>query len=656
MIQHAAIHLVLVCLLAACHASAQEQPVSLPHVFSDASGSNWDVQYDGSIGDGGNDLYDGGGRLFLNNMFQYQSPNSQATLDAARNELTFPPMMLNGLNVSRRVAVLGAQSTVRFIEILENPTGAPIKVLLRCYFNMGGTVQQSIPLVDDKHPRAPAGYAISDQNNSVAMIGCGRGAKVQPRFNFRQNDDNVDIYYDIEVPARQTVAIVHFQLRRHSASEAADAWKQLKERDLLKNIPRDLRKKVVNFPAGDNYIGDLEILRGDVLDAVELRSRDIYRGSIMLDQFHLQTVYGPVNIPAGKVVGLINVGVYRPNTLVITTEGEVFGGRLDHDAIKLRMTSGQVTTIPLSQISRLGFRKRPGEVEEWNFEHKAMVYLGGSQRVRVKLPAGDFNLATTSGPLRLNPSLISSIVFQGEESHVPEVRLVDGSHISALLGASSFDMTLAGLGQEQSARMPAAALLRFAFAPEQETSYLTPVMTLTNQDELVGTIGGTLSLQTPFDTLHIEGCQIKQLTHLKNAGDHDVQITMWDGGTLSGRLVESHVTCLLKCGISVRVPVPLIEIYQQPLPLPSPPVIDRIKRTVHSLEANDWKTRTRAQSEILAIGPSGIAVLKELRPTAPAEAAQRIDVMLNLLSSDLESASGATPASAPMAAPVMEDR
>src|SRR5712671_1626372 len=77
-------------------ATADNQPVQLPYIFHDDRGSNWDVLYDGSIGDGGNDLYDGGGRLFINNSVQYQSPNQQATLNATRNELTFPPAELAG--------------------------------------------------------------------------------------------------------------------------------------------------------------------------------------------------------------------------------------------------------------------------------------------------------------------------------------------------------------------------------------------------------------------------------------------------------------------------------------------------------------------------------------------------------------------------------
>lgn len=641
MTKHAVSIIALLVFMLAFPGLAQEQTVSLPHVFSDESGSNWDVQFDGSIGDGGNDLYDGGGRLFIDNGAQYQSPNQQATLDAARNELTFPPMQIGAVNVSRRVAVLAEMSTVRFTEVLENPTAAAVKVQLRCYFNMGGSVQQAVPLVDEKHARVVVGYALGDQNqnNAVAMIGAGRTSKVQGRFEYRMNDDNININYDVDVPAHQTVAIVHFQLRRHSANDAADAWKAVKEKDLLKNMSRDLRKRVVNFPNGDGFAGDLEVLRGEGLDIVEMRGGDSYRGTLKIDHFHLQTLYGPVNLPVEKVVSMINIGRYRPSQLLITDEGDVFGGRVDFESVKVQLTGGQITTVPLAQITRLGYRRRAGETDEWNFENKVAAYLRGGERVRVKLPTSAFNLATTSGPIRLDPKVIASIVFQDVDNNVPEVHLIDGTRISALLGASTFDMTLSGLGVEQHACMPAASLLKFSFAAEQETDYLTPRFSLANHDELIGTIGGTLSLETPFDTLHIEGNQIKQMTHTKG-GDHDVKITLWDDSTYSGRLVESHVNCLLKCGVGIRVPVSLIDVYEQPLPFPSPPIIERIRRIARDLDADQWKTRDAAQTKIMEIGPSAMSVLKQIRPGAPAEVGQRIDLIMNRLTDDLEKSVG----------------
>src|SRR5258706_1715433 len=67
------------CLCAAAPVEAQNQPVPLPYIFHDDRGSNWDVMYDGSIGDGGNDLYDGGGRPFITNRAQFQSPTQRAS-------------------------------------------------------------------------------------------------------------------------------------------------------------------------------------------------------------------------------------------------------------------------------------------------------------------------------------------------------------------------------------------------------------------------------------------------------------------------------------------------------------------------------------------------------------------------------------------------
>src|SRR5688572_16202245 len=57
---------------------------SLPMVLPDDMGVRWDVQQDGSISDGGNDLYDGGGHLHLNETIQWTSGRN-ARFDRERN-------------------------------------------------------------------------------------------------------------------------------------------------------------------------------------------------------------------------------------------------------------------------------------------------------------------------------------------------------------------------------------------------------------------------------------------------------------------------------------------------------------------------------------------------------------------------------------------
>lgn len=625
----------------------QPQPVQLPYTFADASGSAWDVQFDGSIGDGGNDLYDGGGRLFVSNNAQYLSPTQNATLDPARNELTFPPMTVDRLAVSRRVAVLPALSTVRFTEILENPTDQPQTTQLRCYFNLGQALQQSIPLEDDRRHRPdPCGYAVADPNNAVAMVTRGRASKFRPRFSARPNDDNIDIFYDnIIIPPKQTVAIVHFQVRRPTADAAADAWRTLREKDLLADLPPDLRRRVLNFPAGDTLVGDVELLRGDdALDVVELRTGDTCRGTLRADHFRLQTLYGPVTIPANRVAGLVSVGAFRPTPLLATVNGEIFAGRLDTDAIPLQLTGGQLTRIPLSLISRVGYHRRPGEPDEWNVDRQPTARLRTGERLFVRRPAADLDLATPTGPLRLQPATVASILFQGERGNIPEIRLTDGTRLSALFGANTFDVLLTGNSATlcprgpQRAHLPASALVAFNFSPDPEPDDLAPALTLTSGDTLVGTITGTLSLETPFDTLHVEGEQIQAITRAGRGGggDHDVMITLWDNAAIGGRLTESRLACHLKCGVTIEVPLPLLSDYRQPLPTPSPAMIRRIRAIVRQLDADDWRARDAAQAQLVAVGPPVLGVLRQLRPTVPIESAQRITQILGRLTQQLD--------------------
>jgi hypothetical protein len=665
---------------------ANLQPIGLPYSLNDNFGSNWDVQFDGSIGDGGNDLYDGGGRLFIDGQFQFTSNTGQAALDNARQEIVFPVNNINGLNVSRRVASMTRLGAVRFTEILENPTAQPRRVLLRVYFNLGGFVASASPLVRQrggngdaiggaKNANAPVGYAIQDRMNALAMVGAGAGAKVIPRFNFQQQSDNVDLFYDVEIPARQTAVIVHFQIRRSLAAEAAAVWQAMRDKDLLADVPKDLLKKVVNFRTGDGFVDDLEILRGDALDALELRGGDSYRGSLVANEWRLHTLYGTITLPAHKVIALLNVGKYRANQLLITTDGEVIAGRLDCDTIDLRLSGGQITRIPLAQITRLGYRRRPGEIDpaDWSFENKPTAFLRGGERLQVNLLNPSFDLATPIGPLCLPAQFISSIAFQAEQSNVPMVTLRDGSHISALLPATTYEAALPGLiqvpnpiyltpGSEPPAlslpngktttriplsstngtprvRLPAAALLRLTFSPEPDVEPLAPRVLLSNQDELVGSLIGTLTLHAPFDTIKIEGPQVRRLAPASNhtgAATSDVQITLWDDSTLSGRLAEPHLTVQLRCGVIVKPPVALVREYVQPLPQPSDPMARRIRTVAKELDADDWATRDRAHTHLLSIGPPAMAVLKEVRAAATPEGRQRIDLLLQSLSAQLK--------------------
>ncbi len=71
----------------------------------------------------------------------------------------------------------------------------------------------------------------------------------------------------------------------------------------MASIPMAIRKLIINFRGGENFIGDYEILRGDILDVVELRSGDQLKGTLKEKSFKLDTFYGPVDLPVTRSSG-----------------------------------------------------------------------------------------------------------------------------------------------------------------------------------------------------------------------------------------------------------------------------------------------------------------------------------------------------------------
>ena len=81
-------------------------------------------------------------------------------------------------------------------------------------------------------------------------------------------------------------------------------------------------------------------------------------------------------------------------------------------------------------------------------------------------------------------------------------------------------------------------------------------------------------------------------------------------------------------GLSVKLPVALIDVYTQPSPMPSDQMLEKIKAVAQQLNADDWKARDQAQADLVAMGSTVVPVLKKLRPDQGPEAQQRIDAIL----------------------------
>jgi hypothetical protein len=603
--------------------------VGLPHAFQDSSGNTWRIYQGGWFQQSNNmPLYSQGAMLTING----QAPNgNQARLDAKTGELVMDNMAANGCTVTRHILLDKTGGYLRYIDVIKNTQNQPqtFQVMVQSTSNYGINTGQDVP--DPKKKDQTMGWVgLTGANQSIVEMYCGTAAKVAPKVNWPQGNNVVQATIALTVPGGKESAIMHL----HSVAPNQDAGVKfitsLKEAPLLKSIPSALRHLIVNFRSGQDVIGDIEILRGEMLDVVELRDGDSFQGTLKESSYQLQTFYGAVTLPVDKVIGIINIGRFRPRQLIVTEDGQIYGGNLKKQTLDLVMSSGQITQIPLSQVARAGYRKRPNEPQEWTFD-KPMVLMRTGERVDVQMPQGPIDVVTRYGKLSLKPEQVAAVQLQNEDNNVHEIELTDGSKFGGLLTAAEFDMKLDAGGPSQDVKFPLSAVARIQFTPKvAETDSSTPTIHLSNDDELVGSITGKLKLDTAFDTIDVNAAEMKSLTHTPDGGAADVLVSLWDGTNVNGQLEDQALTCQLLGGVTLTVPVALVQEYSQPQPRPSSAMIDTIKGLVEKDLANeDWHVRDHARTQLLSMGPAVASVLKQLRDTQPPEAQKSIDAILS---------------------------
>lgn len=601
--------------------------VNLPYTVQDNMGNQWRIYQYGQLQQSGNmPLYSQGAMLMVNGN-QAMVQNNRGRMDEKTGELVLEGMQVqNGITITRRILINKESNLVRYVDVFKNTSGQDqsINVMVQTSMNYGVGSAQLIE--DPKKKGTQIGWVAQtgpNNNGTVVEVFSGHKSKNPMTIQYQPGNSVVQGQMQLVVPAKKDVAIAHLHGMFASQEAGAKFVREFKDSQILKDVPREIRKILVNFSSSQGFVGELEVLRGDLLDVVELKSGDQLKGTLKANSYELTTFYGPVSLPVDRVIALANVGQFRTRQLVVTVDGQVYGGELKEPNIELQLSSGQVTSIPLSQVARVGYRKREGEPEEWTFE-KPIVLMRSGERIGVKLPAEPVEVATRYGRLALKPEQIAAVVLENEDSGVHQIQLTDGSRFSGLLVAGAFKMTLDTTGPEQVVTFPVSAMSRLQFVGKEiEIDDAASTLALQNDDVLIGTVQGKLKMDTAFDTIVINAGEIKSLGHLE-ASAVDVQVALWDGSTLSGQLQDLDLAVTLGAGVQMRVPVALIEQYDQPQPQPSDDMKEKIRKVIADLNAEDWKQRDRAQAALTSMGPVAIPVIRELMDGQPPEAQERM--------------------------------
>jgi small nuclear ribonucleoprotein (snRNP)-like protein len=624
--------------------------INLPYMINDPSTGIWRIYNGGWMQQQGGMALIGQGAMLMINGQQVNQNNNQGKLDEKTGELVLEGMAANGITIERRIMLDRGLSALRYIDVFHNTQNQEqtLNVMVQTNINFGLNGAQFI--TDPRKKDQNIGWVgQTGAGPCVLEVYAGKGAKVVPTVNWPQGNNFVQATYSLVIPASKETAILHLHRIVTSTDAGIQFVESLKESQLVKNVAVALRKAIVNFPTSQGWIGDFEVLRGDLLDVVELRDGDQFKGTLKETNYTLDTFYGPVTLPTEQIIGVLSIGQFRPRQLLVTTDGQIFGGHLKKEAIDLQLSSGQVIQVPVNQISRVGYRKRVGEPEEWKFE-KPMVMLRSGERIAIKPMTAPLEVVTRYGKVSLRPENVAAVIFQSEEGTVHQIDLTDGSKFSGLLSADMFEVAFDAQGQ--TVKFPASAISRLQLVPKMpEIDDLAPTVRLANDDLLVGMVEGKLNLDTAFDTIAINAGEIRTMSKAKESVQ-DVQVSLWDGTTFSGQLREPELSCKLASGVQIKVPVALLEEYSQPQPQPSALMLEKIKSLVAQLNNDDWHERDRAQAALTAMGPVAASVLKQMRPDQPVEAQKTIDLILQKFDEQRKKDKPGAPSTVPGGAPV----
>lgn len=605
--------------------------VTLPYTQTDSTGVQWVVMQNGMMRQqSGQPIFAQADNLTVNGAGSNGASN-KGRVDPKTGELILDNLPFPNCTATRRILIGHDVNYVRVIDVFKNTQSQPINisVSVQSFINFG--IQNST-VVNDPKKNTPIGYVMTTGiGRAAAEMYAGKGSKIVPNISSPQGNNMIQAELQLSIAPGKSAAVMRLLMTSATANESQQFMTSLKESDILRTLPPELRRSIVNFGATTaTYVNDLEILRGDMFDVIELRPGDQMKGTIEEANYRLTTSYGTVDLPAEQVIGLINVGQIRPRQLIITGDGQIFGGQLSVDSLSMELSSGQVVKVPLAQITRAGYRKRTGEPDEFTFD-KPFVQLRTGDRINVVMPTGPIEVQTRYGLLKLDPNSIASLLFQSDETGVHQVLLTDGSKFSGLVTAPQFDMKLA-TATGQTMKFPASSVVRFQLVGAvADTDDTTPSLSMGNEDLLIGTLSGQLKLDTAFDTLQLDGAQIRRIAHLA-PGSADLEVTLWDGTRVSGQLETPQLDVKLMSGPTMSIPVALMAEYNQPMPQPAASMIDRIKATVADLSADDWKQRDSAEATLVAMGQPVLAVLREMRPSQSPEAQARIDAVIKQVS------------------------
>jgi len=361
-------------------------------------------------------------------------------------------------------------------------------------------------------------------------------------------------------------------------------------------------------------------------DRIELNNGNVMMGTIVNKSYAVTTLYGKIEVPARRVVGIVPDRDKPRRVRLVQTDGQVIVGTLADQAVKLALPAGSTLDVPPESIRQLGYRiskDRPAGFAA----SQPMVLLRSGDRLIWTECRPKLQLAGPWGAVDLPPQSLRRIERTDTEGRGHRARLRGGTVLVGTLGPKKVTLSLKVAGELEVASKD----VRLISLPTKTLTPFTPAATmlLHNGSRLLGRLEHeSLALRTEFGQIKVYVGDFKTLTCDAKRAAH-VTITLWDGTTLKGQLAAPKLTCRIEPnGPRIRLMTTRIASITQPFPLLRPAARKKAEKLIAQLAAESYTDRQAATKELVKMGKGVAGLLKKHANSPDAEVRQRIEDIL----------------------------
>ncbi len=642
--------------------SASDRPDLIPAAFgiwTDVTGSPWSVEAAGNIGRIGSAMVNSGLALLIDEE-KFAPHRPMMTPDGKELILQGLPMdAWPGLRVQRRIRMMDDPGGLRYTELFLNNSANEISFSIALATNFSGNFKtflsdhgRSEPLI--LGPRETSLIVLpgtSQASRAFLFTLAGASGGERPTIS-SQNRYALTFRYRIDLAPGESAAIVH-----HVAQIAIP--QSMDRRSLLKSVqPFTLDRLRSGFdpdwlpfvlnalpPSKATPRTSLETGGISALDSVSTESDLLVMGegsrltgSVVSDgPIRLKSPLGDAEFSLEQIAAIAGPAFQKlGQTRLYLRDGQILSGTLQTKNLAFQPTEGERIALDLSRLDRLVCANAT-PMTAWPKQTPILLVTREGDRVRIAPTDGKtelFQLSTAWGSIPvtaenliwLHPSETPGVGFR--------VLLQNGTAGEGFLFDSAVSLSSISFGETKISALQIESLYTEAAWMLHEGDSRSPIsssITLTGnqrfdammaEESVTVQVDGAL-IQTPISEIQrIEGKDWTQ-DLLR------VQIERWDGGVLTGFLMQPAVNIRTNGQSWI---VPSIDIFQVDFASPklTPEIQEKIKKLVIELGSEDWAVRERASRELGAFGYLAHPVLKrELATATDPEVIQRLEMILD---------------------------